>query len=191
VSSDSDARGDGVSGAAGGGGFASAPRDPSPDRGWREAESAYLIDECLDDECPVTTGPRRARLFGIAGRGSRVSFPAAVAPVLKRWQEARSPPELNNHGFHDMESLGAVYSRAASLLFRDWNACGKVSGGTHARDHIGKLTGALCRAAVGLSRFSTRIRALPLQGNGARTVGARVASTLRQARYLRRRGPRC
>jgi len=28
--------------------------------------------------------------------------------VLKRWQEHRSPSELYNHGFENMESLGAV-----------------------------------------------------------------------------------
>ena len=26
-----------------------------------------------------------------------------------------------------MESLGAVYSRASSIIFGDWNACGKVA----------------------------------------------------------------
>ena len=28
--------------------------------------------------------------------------------VFKRWQEHRSPSELYNHGFENMESLGAV-----------------------------------------------------------------------------------
>jgi hypothetical protein len=31
--------------------------------------------------------------------------------VYKRWTQERSPPELYNHGFENMESLGAVYSR--------------------------------------------------------------------------------
>jgi len=39
-----------------------------------------------------------------------------------------SPPELYNHGFENMESLGAVYSRISSHVFGDWNACGKVMG---------------------------------------------------------------
>jgi carbamoyltransferase len=39
-----------------------------------------------------------------------------------------SPPELYNHGFESMESLGAVYSRISSHVFGDWNACGKVMG---------------------------------------------------------------
>lgn len=39
-----------------------------------------------------------------------------------------SPPELYNHGFENMESMGAVYSRLSSHIFGDWNACGKVMG---------------------------------------------------------------
>ena len=50
-----------------------------PYRSWREAESAYIV------------------------RGG------APVPVWKRWQEERSPSHLYNFGFHDMESLGAVY----------------------------------------------------------------------------------
>ena len=49
-----------------------------------------------------------------------------LTPRLKRWQEERSPPELYNHGFENMESVGAVYSRVSSAIFGDWNACGKV-----------------------------------------------------------------
>ncbi|KAL1522300.1 hypothetical protein AB1Y20_017292 [Prymnesium parvum] len=48
--------------------------------------------------------------------------------VYKRWVAHRSPPELYNHGFAHLESLGAVYSRVSSHIFGDWNACGKVMG---------------------------------------------------------------
>lgn len=48
--------------------------------------------------------------------------------VFKRWVRHRSPPELYNHGFENLESLGALYSRVASHIFGDWNACGKVMG---------------------------------------------------------------
>lgn len=48
--------------------------------------------------------------------------------VFKRWQPHNSPPTLYNHGFENMESLGAVYSRVSSHVFGDWNACGKVMG---------------------------------------------------------------
>ena len=66
--------------------------------GYREAESAYTFD-----------GPRMRR-------------------VCKRWVPHRSPPELYNHGFENLESLGALYSRVSSHVFGDWNACGKVMG---------------------------------------------------------------
>ncbi|CAM9274747.1 unnamed protein product, partial [Heterosigma akashiwo] len=70
--------------------------------GWREGESAYV--------------------FG--GGGAAV----ALRPLAKRWARERSPPELENHGFENMESMGAVYSRVASHIFGDWNSCGKVMG---------------------------------------------------------------
>jgi hypothetical protein len=31
--------------------------------------------------------------------------------IFKRYTQERSPPELYNHGFENMESLGAIYSR--------------------------------------------------------------------------------
>ena len=71
-----------------------------PDDFDREAETAYVFD-------------RQAAL---------------LKPVFKRWSRERSPPELYNHGFENMESLGAVYSRVSSAIFGDWNACGKVMG---------------------------------------------------------------
>lgn len=78
-----------------------------PHTGYREAESAYMFTRGLD-----TSG---APLGGMTS-------------VHKRYTEERSPPELYNHGFHDMESVGAVYSRISSHIFGDWNACGKVMG---------------------------------------------------------------
>ena len=48
--------------------------------------------------------PLRARRAH--GRGH-----ASVAPVLKRWIEERRSPERHNHGFENMESLGAVCAR--------------------------------------------------------------------------------
>ena len=43
-------------------------------------------------------------------------------PVFKRFTQENSPPTLYNHGFENMDSLGAVYSRASSHIFGDWNA---------------------------------------------------------------------
>ena len=49
-------------------------------------------------------------------------------PIFKRFsQENTPPPTLYNHGFENMDSLGAVYSRSSSHIFGDWNACGKVT----------------------------------------------------------------
>jgi carbamoyltransferase len=51
-----------------------------------------------------------------------------IRPVFKRFTEENSPPTLYNHGFENMDSAGALYSRASSHIFGDWNACGKVMG---------------------------------------------------------------
>jgi len=51
-----------------------------------------------------------------------------IKPVFKRFVEERTPPTLFNHGFENMESIGAVYSRASSHIFGNWNTCGKVMG---------------------------------------------------------------
>lgn len=69
---------------------------------WREAESVYTFQK-LDN--------------GIE-----------IKPVFKRFTPENSPPSLYNHGFENMDSLGALYSRASSHIFGDWNACGKVMG---------------------------------------------------------------
>lgn len=78
--------------------FKQIPASFDPNYGYREAESAYLFNG-LD-----------------------------VRPVFKRWTRERSPPELYNHGFENMESMGSVYSRISSHVFGDWNTCGKVMG---------------------------------------------------------------
>ena len=80
--------------------FSGVPVNLLPGSGYREAESAYIYD----------------------------SSAAGLVPLFKRWSRERSPPELYNHGFENMESLGAVYSRVSSHLLGDWNACGKVMG---------------------------------------------------------------
>jgi carbamoyltransferase len=71
---------------------------------WREAESAYLFSKSFTDK------------------------QLSIRPVFKRWTEEKTPPVLFNHGFENMESMGAVYSRASTHIFGDWNACGKVMG---------------------------------------------------------------
>lgn len=84
--------------AQGGKDFVGQPLSLASGSGYREAESAYVF----------------------TGRSLR--------PVFKRWSREVSPPELYNHGFENMESMGAVYSRISSHLLGDWNACGKVMG---------------------------------------------------------------
>ncbi|CAN0512020.1 unnamed protein product, partial [Scytosiphon promiscuus] len=60
---------------------------------YREAESAYQF----------------VRGTGEGGDGG----PPTLTPIYKRWTRERSPPELFNHGFENMESMGAVYSRVS------------------------------------------------------------------------------
>ncbi|CAB1118329.1 unnamed protein product [Ectocarpus sp. CCAP 1310/34] len=86
-------------------GFQQVPEELLPHEAYREAESAYQFMPGADG------GP-------------------TLVPIYKRWIRERSPPELFNHGFENMESMGAVYSRVSSHIFGDWNACGKSSGGT-------------------------------------------------------------
>jgi predicted NodU family carbamoyl transferase len=86
----------------GGEGFVGQPTALAPGSGYREAETAYVFD--------------------------RNNADAVLKPIFKRWGRERSPPELYNHGFENMESMGAVYSRISSTILGDWNACGKVMG---------------------------------------------------------------
>jgi hypothetical protein len=79
-------------------GFEQIPALLSPHLRYREAESAYMLRRE-----PISGAPRLTRVF-------------------KRWVPHRSPPELYNHGFESMESLGALYSRCglhlpSSLLY--------------------------------------------------------------------------
>lgn len=69
---------------------------------WREAETVYLFEKKTDT--------------------------INLRPIFKRFTPERSPPTLYNHGFENMDSVGALYSRASSHIFGDWNACGKVMG---------------------------------------------------------------
>lgn len=69
---------------------------------WREAESVYLYEK----------SENTIDLF----------------PIFKRFTPENSPPSLYNHGFENMDSVGAVYSRASMHIFGDWNCCGKVMG---------------------------------------------------------------
>lgn len=71
---------------------------------WREAESVYTF----------TKNQRTNSLD--------------IRPIFKRFTPENSPPTLYNHGFENMDSVGAIYSRASSDIFGDWNACGKVMG---------------------------------------------------------------
>ncbi|CAM9869617.1 unnamed protein product, partial [Phaeothamnion confervicola] len=96
--------------------FQQVPAVLEPFTGYREAESAYVFD--------WEAGEGESNPSGDVFSSGRLR----ITPVYKRWQRERSPPELYNHGFENMESLGAVYSRISSHVFGDWNACGKVMG---------------------------------------------------------------
>jgi hypothetical protein len=69
---------------------------------WREAESVYVYE--------------------------RKETSMHLRPIFKRFTPENSPPSLYNHGFENMDSVGALYSRVSSHIFGDWNACGKVMG---------------------------------------------------------------
>mmetsp|Transcript_3161 Transcript_3161/g.3576 ORF Transcript_3161/g.3576 Transcript_3161/m.3576 type:complete len:971 (+) Transcript_3161:164-3076(+) len=69
---------------------------------WREAESVYVYEKKADT--------------------------IDLRPIFKRFTPEHSPPTLYNHGFENMDSVGALYSRVSSHIFGDWNACGKVMG---------------------------------------------------------------
>uniref|UniRef100_A0A7S2XJY0 Carbamoyltransferase n=1 Tax=Attheya septentrionalis TaxID=420275 RepID=A0A7S2XJY0_9STRA len=81
---------------------------------WREGESVYTFQKEAD------------------GKG------LSLKPIFKRFVEEKTPPTLYNHGFENMESAGAVYSRASSHIFGDWNACGKVMGLAPWMGHVWK-----------------------------------------------------
>ncbi|GMH94264.1 hypothetical protein TrVE_jg1280 [Triparma verrucosa] len=51
-----------------------------------------------------------------------------LRPLLKRYSSTRLPPHISSHGFVDFNSLGGLYSRLSTSIFKNWNACGKVMG---------------------------------------------------------------
>lgn len=85
-------------------GFRQFPPDlyTRPGASFREAETAYVFRRD-----PSSRAVRFLRVF-------------------KRWTPENAPSELPNHSFEEMDSVGAMYSRISAILFRDWNACGKV-----------------------------------------------------------------
>lgn len=77
----------------------------------------------------VEQGQATRRAFGWREGETVFSFVGQeLARVWKRWIAEDTPTLLHNYGFENMDSLGAVYSRAASHIFGDWNHCGKVMG---------------------------------------------------------------
>ena len=95
-------------------------------------EDAYMHDLRLKKHAAFKQVPPELRLLGSLGHRegeSAYTFDGfRLQRLFKRWVEHRSPPELYNHGFADLESLGALYSRVSSHIYGDWNACGKVMG---------------------------------------------------------------
>lgn len=82
--------------------------------GYREAESAYLLEKVLDQTLSGVedfgeSGVEAVSPFvrgdesGIERSGER-----HLSPLFKRWCRERSPPELYNHGFENMDSLGEL-----------------------------------------------------------------------------------
>ena len=100
-------------------GFVGVPQSLFPYSGYREAESAYVFDG--NSLKPVFKRYIRYRYF-------KVPVLFLLPSTHLRWTRQRSPPEIYNGGFEDMESMGAVYSRISSHILGDWNACGKVMG---------------------------------------------------------------
>jgi hypothetical protein len=90
--------------------------------GFFPSHSSSPSKNLFDD---VHTGQREAEsVYSLKREAGRLT----LKPLWKRWTRERSPPELYNHGFENMESVGAVYSRLSSHIFGDWNSCGKVMG---------------------------------------------------------------
>ena len=87
------------------------------------ADEAYVHDSCVpsDDEfgfeqIPSTLAKhlryREAESVYMLRRDATTGDPQ-LTKIFKRWVAHLSPPELYNHGFESMESLGALYSRCA------------------------------------------------------------------------------
>ena len=93
---------------------------------WREGESIYVFEKenvLLQPE-EEEGGTLKTAKKTTSNSSGRIS----IRPVFKRFVEERTPPHLYNHGFHDMDSAGAIYSRASTHILGDWNSCGKVMG---------------------------------------------------------------
>ncbi len=73
--------------------FLGQPTSLFPGSSYREAETAYIFD---------------------AERG-------ILRPVFKRWSRERSPSELYNHGFENMESIGKLHF-ITYYLFYCWQS---------------------------------------------------------------------
>jgi hypothetical protein len=115
-------------------GFQQVPAALSPHLRYREAESVYMLrrepvsgaprgadsgvsisGEAISGE--AVSGAQRGAISGGALSGGTVLGAPRLTRVFKRWVPHRSPPELYNHGFESMESLGALYSRCEGYLF--------------------------------------------------------------------------
>lgn len=95
-------------------------------------DDSYMHDLQLPEAPGFVTVPSAEQLGDLCGHREAESaylFDGdTVSRVFKRWVPQRSPSELYNHGFENLESVGALYSRISSHVFGDWNACGKVMG---------------------------------------------------------------
>lgn len=100
---------------------------------WREAESVYVFTKSENTIDIKVRFIGRHALFAVDNTNRD-----CPKPVFKRFQQEKTPPTLYNHGFENMDSVGAVYSRASSHIFGDWNACGKVMGMAPWIDHSWK-----------------------------------------------------
>lgn len=100
--------------------------------GLEHGDDAYMHDLRLPEAEGFSTVPAAASLGtppGFREAESAYQFDGReVSRIFKRWIPQRSPSELYNHGFENLESVGALYSRVSSHIFGDWNACGKVMG---------------------------------------------------------------
>jgi len=112
-------------------------------REFSTADDLYVVDDSYDKHSCFTEFPRNKRPFsGYREAESAFYFRGAeIQRVFKRWTPENSPPELYNHGFENMESLGALYSRVSTHIFGDWNACGKVMGLAPYYKHLSEREG--------------------------------------------------
>ena len=100
-----------------------------------QGEKSYYSEERVCDDAPgflqFPSHVHEARGVGYreaetAYRFTKEGRNVKLERLFKRWTPENEPPELPNHSFEEMDSVGALYSRVAAIIFRDWNACGKV-----------------------------------------------------------------